>query len=242
MAYTRTQILSNVRTNTGRDASSRASLCDEALKIAVHAHPFRDSISTVSIAIASGDYEADISSISNLVHIVTAVLIDSTSRERRHLVMKNATWWDRNIIDGSLEPAGLPTYGLRAGNTIKFDRPSDRAMTLRLSVSTEVSFASDNSECPIPILDVFVEQYVTAMFFRSIGDATSYVVWKSSALGPQWDAGVVGGTLKHAIELDKLDLCEEHVWERYPSDERCGIAIRNLLAEHSDYGNIRLWY
>ena len=88
-----------------------------------------------------------------------------------------------------------------------------------------------------------MSQYVTAFVFLSIEAMEQCYHWKRLALGPKWDDGVVGGSLKHAIDQDKADSAVEHQFERVAvPDARRGLAIENQDDWHDDYGNTRIWY
>jgi len=247
MAKTRAQIKTAVDYNTGRGTEKAGlieSLCNEALKVACNAHPFRDARSQPSdFSITEDATSVDISSISNLIHVVSARIIESDADRYAPLVMKDRTWWDRNVVNASDNQKGWPEFGLRWGTEILLNRPADSGLSLRLVVTTEQSFTDDSTACPITILDTFVTQYVTAFVFLSLQQMDSYAFWKSLALGPKWDAGVIGGTLLHAINTDKIDLSEEFKAERYERERLDkGLSVENLISGHDDYGNIRTWY
>ena len=247
MAKTRAQIKTAVGYNTGRGTEKAAlieTLCDEALKVAGNAHPFRDACSQpTDIAITEDAVSVDISVITSLIYIVTARIIETGSDSYDILTMKDRTWWDRNVVNASSNQKGWPTNGLRWGTTVLLDRPSESGLSLRLVVSKEQSFAADATPCPIAILDTFVTQYATAFVFLSIENVDSHNYWKRLALGSRWDEGILGGTLLHAINTDKYDLSEE-MSAQPPSGSGSsrGISIKNLITGHDDYGNIRSWY
>jgi hypothetical protein len=246
MARTRTQIKTAVDNNTGRGTEKATlieTLCDEALKVAVTAHPFRDSRSNPSdLTITEDATSVDISSISNLVHIVTARVVQADGDSNIQLPMKDATWWDKNVINAEDNLKGWPNYGMRDGTVVRLNRPAESGLELRLRVSTEQTFASDATTCPIVILDTFVVQYVTAFVFLSINMKEEFAYWKHMALGWKWDEGIVGGSLKHAINADKFDLSEEMVMEPPGKVKDAGISVENLIDTHDDYGNVRRWY
>ena len=248
MSKTRAQIKTSVGYNTGR-ATEKASLienlCDEALKVAIGEHPFRDAQDDPSaISITEDAVSIDISAISDLVHIVTARIIETgTSTQYKPLILRDRTWWDRHVVNPGDNQKGWPTHGLRWESTIKIERPADANLQLHLIVSQEQTFTDDSTECPVKILDTFIVQYVTAFVFLSIQNLQSYAYWKNIALGFKWDSGIVGGTLKHAIDTDKYDLSEEMRTEpphlRVRGD---GVSVQNLLSGHDDYGNVRRWF
>lgn len=247
MAKTRTQIKSSVDSNTGR-ATSKSSLiedlCDESLKVAIGEHPFRDAQSSPTILDITEDATSvDMSAITNLVHVVTARIIQDSGTQYMPLVLRDRSWWDRNVVNAEDNTKGWPKYGLRWESTILLDRPAESDLQLQLIVSQDQTFTSDSTECPVKILDTFVVQYVTAFVFLSIQNMQSYAYWKNIALGFKWDSGIVGGTLGHAIKTDRYDISEEMRAEPpNMSLKRSGVSINNLITGHDDYGNVRTWF
>ncbi len=244
MAKTRAQIKTAVDANTGRATEKNAlieSLCDEALKLAINKHPFRDAQSEpIAFDITEDAVSVDISSITDLVHIVTARITEgNSSTTYANLVLRDRTWWDRHVINPEDNQKGWPVYGLRWKGTIRFDRPANSNLELRLVTTQEQAFASDATECPVKILDLFVIQYVTAFVFLSIQNMESYAYWKNIALGFKWDNGTVGGTLRHAIITDKYDLSEEMRASGGDSGSGRprGLSILNQLINYDRQGN-----
>jgi hypothetical protein len=206
--------------------------------------PFRDALSQpADFSITEDATSIDISSISNLVHTVSARIVESGADRYAPLIMKSRTWWDKNVVNASDNQKGWPTYGLRWSTTILLDRPADSGLSLKLVVASEQSFASDSTVCPIAILDVFVVHYVTAFVFMSIQDMDSYWRWRNMALGKKWDEGTVGGSLLHAMNSDKVDISEEFKAESSGQHSLYdGMSVDNLITGHDDYGNTRSWY
>ncbi len=246
MAMSRTEIKTAVDNNTGRGTEKSALievLADEALKVAGMAHPFRDSRSMPSdISITEDSTSVDISSISGLVHIITARIVEADGAKNTPLPLKSEIWWAKNIINAEDNNKGWPRVGMRRGATVQVDRPSESGLELRLVVSTEQTFTNDATTCPIAILDLFVVQYVTAFVFLSIEATEKFAYWKHLALGWKWDDGIIGGSLKHAIDTDGADIAEESVMEGPPVAGLNGVSVQNLLTGHSDYGNVRSWF
>jgi len=120
------------------------------------------------------------------------------------LKMKNRQWWDRNIVNPEDNQKGWPDFGLHSGTIISLDRPLNDDLTLRLRVSDIPTYSGDDVETPISGLDIFVEQYVTAMVYLSLGMTDKYLPWYMLALGRDYDRGKVGGSLLHAINKDKF--------------------------------------
>jgi len=241
MANTRAQIKVAVNDNTGRGAEKVTlieRLADEALKVAVQAHPFRDSRTLNSdIDITENATSVSISTISNLVHIVTARIVQADGSLNTPLPLKDEVWWARNVINAEDNMKGWPAVGMRRGAYIMLDKHAESGLTLRLVVSTEQIFDGDDNACPIGILDTFIIQYITAFIFLSIEASEQFSYWKHLALGWKWDDGIIGGSLKHAIDSDSADIAEEMVVEGPPVERRDGISLHA-----GDYGDIRLRY
>ena len=193
MSRTRGAIKTLVRSHTGRSKEAlENSLCDSALKIALTKHPFKDAMSTPSdIALTEDLYSVDISSVSAF-HIVTARIVEASGSRNTELIIKNRTWWDKNIVNPEDNLKGWPEYGLHAGNTMYFDKPLQSGLELRLRITTEQTFTDDNTTCPIALLDIFVEKYVTANVFADVANTERYLFWKSEAIGPRYDTGESG--------------------------------------------------
>jgi len=246
MSRTRAQIKTAVDNNTGRGTEKATlieTLSDEALKVAVEAHAFRDSRSLVDdISITEDATAVSISDVSNLVHIVTARIVEADGAKNMPLPLKDEIWWAKNVINAEDNPKGWPTVGMRRGTNIEINRPSESGLELRLLVSTEQTFTDDDTACPIAILDTFVVQYVTAFVFLSIEATEKFAYWKHLALGWKWDEGTVGGSLKHAIDNDAADIAEEPVMQGPPVAGKAGVSIQNLIPSHDRYGETDVWY
>lgn len=244
MVRTRLEIKTLVRSHTGRTKDSlESSLCDSALKIALMHHPFEDASSMPSdITLTEDATSVDISSVSAF-NIVTARIVEADGPRNVPLTMKNRIWWDKNVINAEDNTKGWSRYGLHTGSTIHFDGPLESGLELRLRITTLQTFASDSTACPIALLDIFVEHYVTAGVFQDVGNIEGYIAWKQTALGLQYDRGIVGGELLTAINFDKADISEEFKIER-PGDSRRrdGISILNDIVGHERYGEIDTWF
>lgn len=248
MARTRSEIKDLVELNTGRtDKESLInSQCDSALKIAMIKHNFHDAChicddvaiteDTTSVAISSLT-ESSIS-IGTIIDVVTARIVEDDGSKNTILKIKNRQWWDKNIINPEDNLKGWPTYGLHFGANIIFDRPVDSGLSLRLRVASVPTFESDSTECPISSLDLFIEQYVTAMVFLSIGKTDNYLSWYMLALGRDYDRGVIGGTLLSTIDKDKYSAASDNKVERGVSvNNNAGITIQDLDNDRSS-----TWY
>ncbi len=246
MARTRGQIKTLVEEHTGRTKDTlENSLCESALKLALMRHAFRDGSSTPSdFSITVGTYTVDISSISNLVNIVSATIVEADGTRNAPLRMKNRTWWDKRVINPEDNQQGWPSFGLRDGTNILFERPSDTGLELRLRVTTEQTFTDDTTECPISVLDLFVEYFVTAGVFENLTNFESASYWRNKALGSNWDrTSTPGGELLNAINSDKYDLAEEVKMESGRDNMISeGLSVTNAITGHSQFGNVAPWY
>lgn len=249
MARIRSTIQTLVELHTGKSGKDTLieALCDSALKLAVLRHPFKDSQSDPSdFAITAGDTSVDISSITGLAHIITARIVDADGSLNSPLVMKPVTWWDENVVNPEDNHRGRPTFGFRRGTNIILDRPCDSGRELRLRVATYQTFADDDTECPIEVLDIFVEHYVTAFVFLSVQEKEEFKFWYALALGSDYARNnKVGGDLLECINADKYEVADRLQMQRAGGPfvaREGGIAVRNLITGHEDYGNIRTWY
>ena len=249
MARTRTQIKTLVIAHTGRDKDTvMNSLCDSALKLAIQVHPFWDSITNTysDFAITTSATSVDITTAS-AIHVLTARIVETDGKRNAPLKLKNRVWWDKHVVNAEDNMQGWPAYAMhiRGGNTVYLDRPADSGLTLRIRESTAKTFASDDTACPIECLDIFVEQYVTAEIFASIGDMDKYWIWRRRAVGPKFDDGSeVGGSLLRAINDDKYGLGEDVAMEEPSAYDRAqtGLAILNQITDHERYGEIDWWH
>lgn len=245
MARTRAQTKTLVESNTGRTKDAlENSLHDTALKIALLRHPFKDAQSVPSdITITEDATSVDISAITGLRSIVTARIVEASGSRNKILKCKTRSWWDEHVINPEDNQKGWPQYGMRVGSTIVIDRPSESGLELRLRVTTDQTYASDATECPISVLDIFVEHYVTAFIFKSLENDEMYKHWMASAMGIRYLIdGTIGGSLADAIAADEdpaLDLKAEP-YDR-PSVHAAGVSVENLIEGHDDYGNTRWW-
>ena len=240
MARTRSEIKTLIRAHTGRTEDTlESSLCDSALKLALMRHPFSDATAVqTDLAITEATYTVDISSITNIIEIVSATIVEADGTRNRPLIMKNRAWWDKHVVNPEDNQQGWPMYGLKDGTDVLFERPCDSGLELRLRVTTEQTFASDATECPISVLDLFVEYFATAGVFENITNWEAAHYWRNKALGSSWDrAGEPGGELLNAINSDRVDASGDMAVEsgRHPMMPR-GIAIENLMDWSDRYG------
>ncbi len=210
MARTRSAIKTLVRSHTGRAKDTlESSLCDSALKLALISHNFEDAKSTpADFTLTEDAWSVDISSASAF-NIVTARIVEASGSRNTELIMKDRTWWDKTVVNPEDNPKGWPIHCLHDGNSIYFDRPLQSRLELRLRITTEQTFTDDSTECPIKVLDLFVEDYVTYGVFLDVGNQERAVWWKIKALGARYEAGDIGGSLRAAISADSRDTAED---------------------------------
>lgn len=246
MARTRTQIKTLVEDHTGRTEDTlENSLCDSALKTALMRHPFRDASSVASdVVITTSATTVDISGINNLLDIVTARIVEASGTRNAPFILKNRTWWDRNVINPEDNLQGWPVYGLKVGTTVHLDKPSDAGLELRLRVTTEQTFASDATTCPIAVLDLFVEYFVTAGVFENLTNLELATHWRKRALGPNWDRlGEIGGELLNAINSDKYQVAEDFKIQRsLDVINTQGVSFLNNIPDHARFGLTDWWF
>ncbi len=244
MARTRLEIKTLVESHTARTKDTlESSLCDTALKEALMRHPFNDAISTPSdLPITEDATSVDISATSAF-NIVTARIVEADGPRNTPLIIKNRTWWDLHVINPEDNAKCWPSYGLHAGNYIHFNAPVISGLELRLRVTTEQVFATDSTVCPIACLDVFVEHYVTYGIFLDLGIHDRAIFWKIQAMGPKYDIGEIGGSLKTAIDHDSKEIGEDLAVEpRGSTNPNPGLAILNDNSGHPRYGEVDMWY
>ena len=244
MARTRAEIKTLVHSHTGRTKDSlESSLCDSALKLAGHAHPFKDSqTDAADQTITEDETSVDISSL-NAIHVISARIVEADGMRNQALIMKSVNWWDKHVVNAEDNTKGWPLYGLHRSNTIYLDRPCEGGLELRLRITTIQIFTNDSTECPISILDLFVEDFVTAGVFKDLTLTEQFMFWHRSALGNQFEInGNIGGLLNIAIESDKKDIADEHNMEPSSRLNRQGLSILNNIDGHDNEGNYASWY
>lgn len=244
MARTRAEIQTLVELNTGRGDKDTLmdSLCDTALKLAVMRHPFKDATTIPDdFTITEDATSVDISGTTNIINIITARIVQASGSLNKRLWLKQRQWWDEHVINPEDNQKGWPEFALRVGTNIILDRPAESNLELRLRVSTVPTFTSDATESPIALLDIFIEQYVTAYVFHSIEQDKAFYFWKNEALGPNYDRGRIGGSLLAAINADTFEPAEQNEMGR-PAAFNNGTAIRNLIPGHPLYGETVSWF
>ena len=207
MARTRSDIRTLVEGNTGKTTKTTLinSSLETGLKKAALVYDFTDIREIVSpdTTIVIGSMQIPVPQ--NTRTILSIKLFNSGNTQGSYLKLKNSTWWDKYITEPAANSQGWPTFGLRHRSQILFDRPS-QTLVARFRITRIPSFDSDDEkECPIDVLDLFLEAYVTAMVFFSIEDKDNYVFWITEALGSKKDRdmNIPGGLLLQAISADK---------------------------------------
>ena len=214
MALTRSEIKTNVAAYTGKSDKDTLieTKCDQAIREAVFKHTFYDSITSSDVVGV-----ADATSIavpSGAIDVVAVGVIDTDNDYARGLDLKPVWWFNENVGVPEEQLTGWPKFGLKKGGYINFERPIDKAYTFRVYYSYAPTFASDSTECPIEVLDLFVEHYVTAYVFLAIEDTKNYSFWMQLAkgadekewLGGQFAVAVEADTRSSALRHDVLDI------------------------------------
>ena len=245
MARTRSQIKTVVDSYTGR-ATEKATiietLCDEALRVALNHQPFFDASAESTIVITEDAVSLDLSAtISDMHNLVNARIIETSGDKNSYLKLRGRFFWDSKVLNPEDNQKGWPVNGLYDKPYLYFDRPAESGISLKARATTYQTFTNDSTECPIELLDIFVTQYVTAYLFLSIEQQDQYMYWRNICLGKQFEEGIIGGSLLHAINIDKKTWMHFFKADRdnvYSGDQ---IAVQNLITVHDDYGNVRLW-
>jgi hypothetical protein len=183
MARTRLEIQELVILNTARTdkISLIQKLCDTALKIAISRHPFQDASIEATFPIIEDTVSVDISA-NTWVNMRTTRIIDSDVEKSMQLVLKSNIWFDKNFPYPLDNMKGWPVYATKISGAILLDRPVEANKTLYIRGAVEQVFASDSTECPIELLDIFVEEYVTAKLLMSYHEYEKAVNWMTQAI------------------------------------------------------------
>jgi hypothetical protein len=253
MARTRAEIRTLVQAHTGRSDKTTLinSLCDSALKYALMEHDFQRATQRTSAEteITEDATEVDFSAYSPSVYkIVTAKIIDTSDEQSAFLPLKNRQWWDRFVVNSEENSTGWPSVAIHEGDALKFNCPCEADKKLRLLYTYIPTFAgSDATECPVPTLDLFVEYFVTANVFFSIGDLEKFGWWNNRAIGTNPERP--GGELARAIRAD-----DKEVGRTLNADAGSGFKAGGLVTNLSewqesggtwalvDLGTRRSWY
>ena len=238
MARTRAEIKTSVVSNTGfagKDATLN-SLCDDALKVALFKHSFVEATkertwaiteSAVQVQIQGTGGDDDDSDNFKVTDILSARIIDTDADGFCRLTLKNRIWFSKNFPSPEDNDEGWPSFGVRFGDYIRFERPVEKDRSLYLWATNILSFTDDSTECPIDLLDLYVTEYVTAFAFLNTHEDQFY----------KQRLNIANGFLADAIEADR-PTAEELMVERgdagYPNAYgQRGRSITNL----TNYGS-----
>ena len=207
MARTRSDIRTLVEGNTGKTNKTTEinAYLEKGLKKAALVFDFTDIREIVSpdTDIVIGAMQIPVPQ--NTRTILSIRLFTTGNTQSSYLKLKNSTWWDKFITEPAANSQGWPEFGLRHRSQILFDRPS-QTLSARFRITRIPSFdAEDDKECPIDVLDLFLEAYATAMVFLHLEDKDNYIFWITEALGSKKDRdmNIPGGLLLQAISADR---------------------------------------
>ena len=220
MARTRLEIQELVILNTQRTDKLTLiqKLCDSSLKIAISKHSFQDSSVEAIFPITEDTATVDISA-QTWVNIRTLRIVNSSTVEQSNkLNLKSNIWFDKNYPFPLDNMKGWPVYGSKLSGSIIFDRPVEENLSLYIRGSVEQTFASDSTVCPIELLDIFVEEYVTSKLLMSYHEYEKAQQWMGQAIS----------SLKLAIENDTM-IAQESIAERGTPNPSSGSIVTNGL-------------
>ena len=236
MARTRGEIKTIVISNTGfsgKDATLN-SLCDNALKVALLKHSFTEATKERTWAITESAVKVQIQGTGGadgdannwkVTDILSARIIDTDADGFCRLTLKNRIWFSKNFPSPEDNDEGWPSYGVRFGDYIRFERPVEADRSLYLWSTNILSFTDDTTECPIDLLDMYVEEYVTAFAFLNVHEDQFY---KERLV-------IANGFLADAIEADR-PTAEELAVERGDAGNAYGQRGRSIL-NLTNYGS-----
>lgn len=235
MARTRLEIQELVVLNTARSdkTSLIQKLCDTSLKLAISKHPFQDASVEAIFPITEDTATVDVSA-QTWVNMRTLRIVDTTSVEKSMaLILKSNIWFDKNVpfpLDGL---KGWPVYGSKLSGSIIFDRPVEENLALYVRGAVAQTFTSDSTSCPIELLDIFVEEYVTAKLLMSYHEYEKAQQWMVQAMS----------SLKLAIDNDTM-IAQTTVAERgIPDPSNGSITTTGLQGNPQTYvKEVSSWY
>ena len=220
MARTRLEIQELVILNTQRTdkTSLIQKLCNSSLKVAISKHPFQDASVEAIFPITEDTANVDVSA-QTWVNMRTLRIVDSSSVEKSSpLTLKSNIWFDKNYPYPLDNMKGWPVYGSKISGSVIFDRPVSENLSLYVRGAVEQVFAADGTECPIELLDIFVEEYVTSKLLMSYHEYEKAQYWMSQAIS----------SLKLAIENDTM-IAQESKSERGTSNLDSGSIVTSGL-------------
>lgn len=235
MARTRLEIQELVILNTQRTDKIPLiqSLENSALKIAISKHPFQDASVEAIFPITEDATSVDISA-QTWVNIRTLRIVDSSTVEKsQRLILKSNIWFDKNYPYPGDNMLGWPTFGSKLSGTIIFDRPVSENLSLYVRGSIETVFASDSTPCPVELLDIFVEEYVTAKLLMSYHEYEKGREWMTQAIA----------SLNLAIENDTMIAQTSQMERGTPNPSNDSIVTTGLHGTSQTYvREIPGWY
>lgn len=196
MARTRLEIQELVILNTARSdkISLIQKLCDTSLKLAISRHPFQDAAIEATYPITEDTSTVDVSD-DAWINMRTLRIVDSSTAElSRGLTLKSNIWFDKNFPFPNDNLKGWPIYCSKLSTSILLDRKVEENRSLYVRGTVEQKFADDSTVCPIELLDIFVEEYVTAKLLMSYHEYEKAQQWMGQSLS----------SLKLAIENDTM--------------------------------------
>jgi len=220
MARTRSEIEAIVALHTGKNDQSTLmhSLCNNALRYAQMKHTWHESkvlssdepITEDSLSMDIPTTDLDSNTIT-VKEILSVRLIHSSADQSGYLSLRNHMWWDSKVLEPADNLKGWPKNGLHYGSKLYFDRPVQADLTARFRVVKELTFTEDSTVCPVPNLELYIEQYVTAYVFLNLELTESFDFWLTLAEGSisQRGRGLIGGSLGDAILADQREAAEE---------------------------------
>ena len=151
----RALVLANIGGRTDRDTVINNAF-DYALKHAIAFHAFQDARAEADLDVEADDLYAELNTERRIREIR---LLDGTSSHP--IVLKSKQWivsrWP-SIEDLS---AGKPRFAYKEGGKLYFSVPIDDDYTIRVTYATPSSFADDDAENPIPVLEEYLVAYGT---------------------------------------------------------------------------------
>ena len=235
MARTRLEIQELVILNTQRTDKITLiqKLCDSSLKIAISKHSFQDASTEVAYPIIEDATSVDISA-NSWVNIRTLRIVNNTSVEKSNrLTLKSNIWFDKKYPYPGDNMKGWPINATKISGSIIFDRPVEADLSLYIRGSVEQVFASDSTECPIELLDIFVEEYVTSKLLMSYHEYDKAQQWMGQAIS----------SLNLAIENDTMIAQESQAERGVPNVGNGSIVTSGLEGVSQTYvKEVPNWY
>ena len=233
MARTRLEIQELVILNTGRSDKTTLiqKLCDTSLKVANSKHSFQDASTEATYEITEDTALVDITS-QTWVNMRTLRIIDSDVDKSAKLILKSNIWFDKNYPYPLDNLKGWPVYGSKISASILFDRPVEANKVLYIRGAVAQTFAVDATECPVELLDIFVEEYVTAKLLMSYHEYEKAAQWMSQAIS----------SLTLAIESDTMKAEETQAERGSKIAETPAFVTSGLLGTTQKYVPEGHWY